>query len=480
MSRGPAPDQPGSVRPEPVGPESGQSASAQSAPAESAPGQPALRRSIGFGQLLAYGLVFIGPAAAVGVWGTLDAKSGGVVPVVYLVATLVMALTASSYALMSRAVPRAGSVFAYASEGIGRRVGHMGGWMMLLDYVLIPSVAYLFSGIALHSLFPQIPVWVFVVVAVVLTTGLNLAGVGVTSKVSAVVVLVEVLVLAAVVIAGIAVLASDGPVRGWLDPITGGGAGLHPHLVLGAVSVAVLSYLGFDALATFAEETRGGSLAIARATLVCLAVAGVLFIVQTYIGALLSPQSTAQLQADPSLQGDAYYAMVDSSISPLLHGLLALAKGVGAMFSALVGQAAASRVIMDMARSGSLPGGLAKVSARSGAPVAGVLAAAAGNVVVALWAALRADGLDVVSSAVDVGAITGFVLVHASVIGYFVVRRRDGPVRPLPHLVIPILGALALLAVLVSSSPLALAVGAVWAVLGLIVLLVRGPRATAA
>lgn len=440
----------------------------------------ALRRSLGLPQLLAYGLVFIGPAAAVGVWGTLDAKSGGVVPVVYLVATIVMALTASSYALMSAAVPRAGSVFAYASEGIGRSAGHMGGWMMLLDYLLIPSVAYLFSGIALHSLIPQVPVWVFVIAAVVISTGLNLAGVTVTAWVSTVVVVVEVVVLAAVLVAGIWVLAGVGPVRGWLDPLTGGAAGLDAGLVLGAVSVAVLSYLGFDALATFAEETRGGVKVIGRATLICLVLAGTLFIAQTYVGALLSPLTTAELQADPSLQGDAYYAMVDSEISPLLHALLALAKGIGAIFSALVGQAAASRILWDMGRSGSLPRVFSRLSARTGVPVVGVLVASAGNVLVAGWASTRGDGLDLVSSMVDVGAITGFVLVHASVIGYFVLRRRGGAVRPVRHLVIPVLGAGLLIAVLTASSPVALVVGAIWAVLGVVVLLLRRPHMTSA
>jgi len=439
-----------------------------------------LRRSISLPQLLAFGLVFIGPAAAVGVWGTLDAKSGGVVPVVYLVATLVMALTASSYALMSAAVPRAGSVFAYASEGISRSVGHMGGWMMLLDYLLIPSVAYLFSGIALHSLFPQIPIWVLVLVAVVVSTGLNLAGVTVTARVSTVVVLVEVVVLAAVVVAGTIVLVTSGPVRGWLEPFTGGAAGLDPRLVLGAVSVAVLSYLGFDALATFAEETRGRASIVGRATLICLIVAGSLFMIQTYLGALLSPATTAELQADPSLQGDAYYAMVDSSISPLLHWLLALAKAIGAIFSALVGQAAASRIIWDMGRSGSLPSVFSRVSARTGVPLVGLLVAASGNVLIAVWAASRGDGLDIVSSMVDVGAITGFVLVHASVIGYFVVRRRGGPVRPLRHVVVPVVGAGLLIAVLTASSPLALIVGAIWAVLGAVVLLLRRRRIAAA
>lgn len=439
---------------------------------------PQLRREISFVQLVAYGLVFIGPAAAVGVFGALDAKSGGVVPLVYLVATLAMALTASSYAVMSRAVPRAGSVFAYAQVAIGPRTGHMAGWMVLLDYLLIPSVAYLFSGIALNSLFPAVPVWVFVIVAVMVTTGLNIAGVRVTARISMVVVIVETLVLLAVLVAGARVLALHGPVRGWLEPFTGGEAGLSWHLVLGAVAVAVLSYLGFDALATFAEEARGGSAVIGRATLVCLVVVGVLFMAQTYVGALLSPLSTAELQADPSLQGSAYYAMVQSEISPVLYWLLALAKAVGAVFSALVGQAAASRILLDMGRSGSLPAFFSRVSARTGAPMTGVLVAALGNLAVAGWAATRDDGLDLVVSLVDVGALTGFVLVHVSVIAYFVVRRRGGRVSVARHVVVPVLGALVLLVVLANSTEAALVVGVLWAVLGVVVLVVRRRRAS--
>lgn len=442
---------------------------AATAPAAS----PGLRRDVSFPQLIAYGLVFIGPAAAVGVWGTLDARSGGVVPVVYLVATLAMALTASSYAIMSRAVPRAGSVFAYASEAFGPRVGHMAGWMVLLDYVLIPSVAYLFTGIALNSLFPAVPVAVFVALAVLATTALNLMGVRVTARISMAVVVAEVAILLVVLVAGVVQLAQHGPVRPWLDPLTGGPDGIRWGLVLGAVAVAVLSYLGFDALATFAEETAGSSRVIGRATLVCLVVAGLLFMAQTYIGSLLSPLTTAELQADPSLQGAAYYTMVDESISPALHWLLALAKAVGAAFSALVGQAAASRVLMDMGRSGSIPRVLSRVSPRTGAPLVGILVAAAGNVLVSLWAASQADGLDHVVSIVDVGALVGFVLVHLSVIGCFVIRRRGGEVSWMLHLVVPVVGALVLLVVLVSSSPLALAIGAAWAVAGLVVMLLH-------
>lgn len=136
-----------------------------------------LRRTLSVRDLIVYGLLFIGPLAPVGVFGVLDAKSGGAVALVYVIATIAMAFTAVSYAEMSRVVPEAGSVFAYASAGLGHRAGFLAGWLVMLDYLLIPSVAYLFSGIALHALFPAVPAWVFTGLAFVLTTALNLSGV---------------------------------------------------------------------------------------------------------------------------------------------------------------------------------------------------------------------------------------------------------------------------------------------------------------
>lgn len=435
-----------------------------------------LRRTIGLSELVFFGLVFIGPAAAVGVFGTLDARSGGAVALVYIVATVVMAFTAVSYMRMSREVPRAGTVFAYASAGIGKPAGFIAGWMILLDYLFIPSVAYLFTGIALNSIFPALPVWVFVAVAVVLTTGLNLAGVKIASRVITGVVLAEVAVLALVLVLGIAYLVSHGPTRGWLTPLTGVDA-FSMTAVLAAVSVAVLSYLGFDSLATFSEEAKGGPRIVGRATLICLILAGVLFVAQTWVGSLLSPLSPADLQADPSLEDAAYYNAVDATVGPWLHWLLALAKAVGAAFSAMIGQAAGSRILMDMGRARQVPKFLAEVAPRTGVPWKGILVAAGGNVIVAGWAATRADGLDQLTSIVNVGALSAFVLLQASVVGFFLIRKQgsEAPDR-FKHGVVPIIGAGLLIAVLVSANPLALLIGGIWLLIGIAVFAVNNRR----
>ena len=350
--------------------------------------------------------------------------------------------------------------------------------MILLDYLVIPSVAYLFTGIALNSIFPAVPVWVFVAVAVVLTTGLNLAGVKVASRVITGVVLAEVAVLALVLVLGIAYLVQHGPTRGWLTPLTGIDA-FSVTAVLAAVSVAVLSYLGFDSLATFSEEAKGGPRIVGRATLICLVLAGVFFVAQTWVGSLLSPLTPAELQADPALEGAAYYSAVDSTLGSWLHWLLALAKAVGAAFSAMIGQAAGSRILMDMGRSRQVPKFLAEVAPKTGVPWKGILVAAGGNVFVAGWAATRADGLDQLTSIVNVGALTAFIFLQASVVGYFLVKKQ-GSETPnwFNHAVIPVIGAGLLIAVLVSANPLALAIGAIWLVIGIAVFAVNNRRRT--
>ncbi|MFF7294745.1 amino acid permease [Streptomyces sp. NPDC008265] len=435
----------------------------------------ALRRSLGFRDLVVYGLLFIAPMAPVGVFGTLDAASHGAVALVYVVATVAMALTAFSYAQMVRVAPQAGSVFTYARKGLGEGPGLIAGWMAMLDYLLIPAVAYLFSGIALNALVPEVSRWVWTALAVAVTTALNLWGVRAAARVGFAVLALEVVVLLVFVAAAVTVLVQDGPRRGWLSPLTGDGSpGFGTAAVLGAVSVAVLSYLGFDAIASFAEEATGGSRRVARAVLFCLALAGTLFVVQSYLAALLMPVSAAELAAAPERQGPAFYDAVESSVGPWLHDLVAAGKAVGAAFAALAGQAAAGRLLFAMAREGRLPRALARTS--GGTPRAALLAAAAVTTVAAVWAARRDDGLEHLVSVVDVGALVAFTLLHASVVGWFVVRRREGPPNWWKHLVAPVLGAAVTVAVIVEASPVAQLLGAVWLAAGLLLLVVQRGR----
>ncbi|MFF8607277.1 APC family permease [Streptomyces sp. NPDC015346] len=430
-----------------------------------------LRRNLGFRDLVVYGLLFIAPMAPVGVFGTLDAKSGGAVALVYVVATVAMAFTAYSYAQMVRVAPLAGSVFTYARKGLGEGPGFIAGWMAMLDYMLIPAVAYLFSGIAMEALVPGVDRWVWTGIAVVITTLLNLWGVRAAARVGFAVLAMEIAVLLVFVVSAVVVLVRDGARRDWWSPLTGD-ASFSTAAVVGAVSVAVLSYLGFDAIASFAEEVTGGSQKVARAVLFCLALAGVLFVAQTYLVALLEPLSSAELAAEPAKQGSAFYDAVDASVGTWLHDLVAASKAIGAAFAALAGQAAAGRLLFAMARERRLPRLLARTD--SGVPRLALLLAAALTMVAAVWAAQRDDGLDHLVSVVDIGALTAFVMLHASVVGWFAVRRMEGQPHWLRHVVLPVVGAAILVAVIVEAATSAQVVGVVWLGVGLVVLAVQG------
>lgn len=432
--------------------------------------QGALRRTLSARDLIVYGLLFIGPLAPVGVFGVLDAKSNGAVALVYVVATVAMAFTAISYAQMSRVVPEAGSVFAYASAGLGAGAGFLAGWLVMLDYLLIPSVAYLFSGIALHALFPAVPAWAFTALAFAVTTALNVSGVRLAARVGLVVLLAEVTVLAVFVVMAVAVLVGEGPARPWLSPFTGVG-GTTVAAVIGAVSVAVLSFLGFDAIASFAEETSGDSRQVGRAVLLCLGVAGALFAVQTYLAGVLDPVPPAELAAHPAAQGTAFYDVTGVAVSPWLATLMKIAKAVGPAFAAMAAVAAAGRLLYGMARGGGLPRALSSVDPRSGTPRVALLSAGAVTLVVSVWAASRDNGLDVLVSIVDIGALSAFAMLHASVIGYFRIRR--GSRDWLRHLLVPVAGGLVAIWIIALASPLAKLVGLGWLVAGLIVFAVR-------
>jgi amino acid transporter len=456
-----------------------------------------LRRSLSLRDLIVYGLLFIAPMAPVGIYGALDARSHGVVPLVYVVATVAMSFTAYSYARMIHTVPQAGSVYAYARVGLGNSAGFMAGWMLMLDYLLIPAVAYLFSGIAMEQLVPEVDQWVWTAIAVVVTTALNLSGVRRAAVVGFLVLAMEILVLAVFVAAALVVLAQEGPQRGWLSPLTGDRA-FSLTAMLSAVSVAVLSFLGFDAIANFAEEAMGGrsdrATLVARALVWCLLVTGVLFIVQTYLAALLSADSSRRLAEDPALQGAAFYTAAKAAVGGWLQTTVAVSKAIGAAFAALAGQAAAARLLYAMARDRRLPRALGNVSSRTGVPGRALLLSAVLTLCAAVWAARAAEGLDRLVSIVDIGALFGFGMLHLSVIGYYGLGRRLGGGPPgapedsaeqptgghrmsvLWDWAVPLVGLGIVIAVIVTANREAHWVGLVWLLIGLMWLAVLRQR----
>src|SRR6202051_4063848 len=225
-----------------------------------------LNRVLTTKDLVIYGMIFMVPIAPFGVFGFVWNEAKGMVPLAYLVVLIGMLFTAMSYAEMSRAFPLAGSVYAYAYRGLHEVAGFFSGWLILLDYILVPSLLYLISAVALRPLFPAVPAWGWLAGFISFNGIVNLLGIEFTARVNRYMLVMELATLGLFVVLGlIALYGGTGAGGLTLTPIS------DPQVfslstVAGATSIAVLSFLGFDGISTLSEESRGHLTAIGRAT----------------------------------------------------------------------------------------------------------------------------------------------------------------------------------------------------------------------
>jgi amino acid transporter len=428
-----------------------------------------LQRSLTFTDLLVYGLIFMVPIAPFGIFGGVFQGSGGMVALAYAIGMVAMIFTAFSYAQMVKAFPMAGSVYSYAGRGIAPPVGFLAGWVILLDYVLVPGLLYLIAGVAMNSVVPAIPVWVWLIAFVVLNTVINMFGIQLTAKVNKLMLAGELIVLAIFIVIAVVALA-QGKGRGFsLEPIYNSHT-FSWSLIFGAVSIAVLSFLGFDGISMLAEEHKGEARRIGRSMTWALLLAGALFIMQTYLAALLVPNPQNLIDnGDPG--GTAFYDAARVGGGAWLATLTAVATAIAWGFAnSLVAQVATSRLLYAMARDRQLPSFLAKISSRHKVPINATFVVAIVSLALGLYMNSRDDGITLMSTLVNFGAMTAFLALHVSVFWYYVVR--NGSRDWLRHLVFPLIGFLILLYVVINANVAAQRLGFIWLGIGVVILIV--------
>jgi amino acid transporter len=233
----------------------------------------------------------------------------------------------------------------------------------------------------------------------------------------------------------------------------------------------VLSFLGFDGIAMLVEEARGGSAQVGRAMRLALVLAGVLFIVQVWVAALLVPDP-AGLLANGDPDGTAFYDAAAAAGGDWLARVTATATGLSwGLADTLVAQVAVSRLLFAMARDRQLPRFLATVSMRRSVPANATLFVAALSTVTVLgvwWFAPAGDAISLLSSLINMGALLAFLVLHVCVVVHYMGRRQSRNVWS--HLVVPLAGLAILLEVVINANVLAQTVGLVWLGIGVVVL----------
>jgi amino acid transporter len=417
-----------------------------------------LSRALTLRDLVVYGLIFMVPIAPFAVYGFVYKDAKGMVPLAYLLGLVGMFFTALSYAAMSRAYPVAGSVYAYAQRGLHEVAGFFSGWLILLDYILVPALLYLFSAVALRPLLPEVPAWIWLAGFVTFNAAVNLIGIEFTARVNRYMLVMELITLALFVVLGLIKLyGGAGAGHLTLKPI------YDPQVfslstVAGATSIAVLSFLGFDGISTLSEETRGGQNVVGRATVLALVLVGVLFMLQTWIATDLS--AGMKFESDET----AFYEISAVAGGAWLKLITIVAVVIAsAIANAMAAQAAVSRILFAMARDGKLPAVLAKIHPRYKTPYVSTLLV---GVVAFVVGVAFAEHVDALTAIVNFGALSSFVLLHLAVINHYFIRQRSGDW--LRHIAFPLVGMAIILFVLYEMDTAAKVMGACWLAIGIV------------
>jgi amino acid transporter len=431
----------------------------EAAAAAPAAASPALKRSLKYWDLIVYGLAYIAPFAPLTTLGFVWQASNGLIVLAYGLGAICMYFTAKSYAVMTEAIPTAGSVYGFARHALGRFPGFMAGWMILLDYLLIPAFVYVLIAVAMGELLPGIGRAAWIVLLSAFTLGVNWFGVMVTTRANFVAVGLQVAALVVfLVLAVFALLHGFGTGGLTLNPVYTAGA-FSVGKIFSATSICIMSFLGFDAISTLSEEVEGHDRRlVGRAIIAVLVISAAFFMVVTFVLGNLLPGITIK---DPAA---AVYELAAAAIGTWAAlGLAWVYVVVVGLSNALPMQVGVARVLFAMGRDRQLPHALARVHAKYGTPYVGMLVTTAISTAVAL---IMRNLMDELANIVNFGALCGFLLLHVSVLVKFGLKGRSS--QWFAHWAVPALGIVVVLAVLQGMSVMALTVGFVWLAAGVL------------
>ncbi|MET3174685.1 UNVERIFIED_ORG: putrescine importer [Arthrobacter sp. UYCu721] len=403
--------------------------------------------------VVAFGVAYMSPGIVLSIFGVIALTGAGTAPSAFALATGAMLLTALSYAKMAKAFPTSGSAYVYARRTLDSRVGFLVGWAILLDYLFLPTVAWLFQSFYLAAQFPAVPVWGWLLLNAGLTTIINIIGIVLTDRVNKVFTAIAITIIAVFIAYCLAYLGGNPPASYtapfWNTATTIGG-------VSAAAAIAAYAFLGFDAVSTLSEETKDAKRNIPRAILWTVLIGGLIFVAVSYIMQLVHPGAEFE---DPSTAAYAMQVLVGGQFFANALNLIGI---VGGFASGLAIQASTSRLLYVMGRDGVLPRTLfGRLNPRTKTPIFNLLLIGAVSLL-----ALNLS-LELATSFINFGAFLSFAVVNLCVIAYFLRSWKSGTRHSIiGYIILPVLGASADVYLLTQLSPAAIGIGCGWLALG--------------
>lgn len=421
-----------------------------------------LKKVLKLKDLVIFGIVFMGPVSVMTLFGIMHVTSRGHSVLSYAIAFVAMLFTAYSYGEMVTAFPIAGSTYSYTQRAVNPKLGFISGWVMILDYVLIPMLLYLISSSFANAMIPQIPIWGWVLIYAIPVTVINLIGIEVAARAN--------FIIAAVMFAAViafVVLALKYIITGHISTgisiaaIYNNNAFTFKALVSGS-AIAVVCYLGFDAITTLSEETDVGGRKIGLAIMLACLIQTFIYVLVAFLATVILPDYTKVVNPDTIFFHIA--SEVGGGFLQIFISIVIMIAGVG---TSLAGQSAASRLLYGMGRDKVIPEKIfSYLHPRFKTPCNSILFM---SIIGTLGALVLSVGT--VSELTAFGGLFGFICVNLSVIVHYYFKNKSGKV--LKHLIIPLLGMCVCVYILSGLSNIAKIVGFTWMGLGILYLVVR-------
>ena len=385
-------------------------------------------------------------------FGVIAVTAGVAAPLTILVAGIAVVLLASTVAEFTRAEPSAGSFITYVETGLGARAGVATALLVTAGYTIAMAGVFTMAGgmVAMtlaHYTSLNLP---WAPLSVVLTIGavwLTARGVKLSTTAVGIAVVAQVAVMVAICVVVLVEERSHLSVApfSW-SHVTGGLTGLSAGFPL-----ALYMFIGWENGPALAEECRNPKRTVPRALYMSIGIGAVLFVAFAYstvtgfhynvssIGRSSVPFLTV---ADHYLGGAAIVAWI---------------AGIVSVLAALVaGCSSQARMLFDGGRSGLLPAWLGHTRARSETPVNALITMAViGLGIIAIWGiahvlgvgtgSMNPVGLYAECSTMGTIVILVVYLLTNLALPLFMRRRHRSMLSPGRHIVIPVLGSIALI-----------------------------------
>jgi APA family basic amino acid/polyamine antiporter len=303
-----------------------------------------LRPQLNLFDAVATGLAAILGAGIFSVIAPAAGIAGPALLVSFSIAASIALCNALSSAQLASAFPRSGGTYEFGRQVLGPWWGYLAGWMFLVANTVGPGVIALAFGYYLHGVFNAIPPRLAAIVAVLIVTAINAAGIRRSVHVTDVVVILSISSLAAFVILGL----PHGNLANFVPFAPSGFTG-----ILRATGLIFFAYTGYSRIATLVEEVRNPRRTIPRATVLALGSATLLYLF--VVGTAIAVLGATKLSQSSSPLAATLFAL-GSGLGPVIVSAGALLTTFNEALSDLLG---VSRVAFAMGRVGDLPKRLA-------------------------------------------------------------------------------------------------------------------------